>query len=155
RLGVRRRHDHARRGEQAEDEDEQAGEADEAGRGHALLCRGRVGKHRFSRVFADGAAGGPASPSPQFVACKSGSEVTNGAAKEGIDAMMDDSHRLPLDRPAWRRWGRVVLSFARSPQAGRRAKGLLAALLVLLLAVNGLNVLNSYVGRDFMTAIEQ
>jgi len=69
--------------------------------------------------------------------------------------MMDDSHRLPLDRLAWRRWGRVVLSFARSPHAGRRAKGLLAALLLLLVAVNGLNVVNSYVGRDFMTAIEQ
>jgi putative ATP-binding cassette transporter len=29
-----------------------------------------------------------------------------------------------------------------------------AALLGLLLAINGLNVVNSYVGRDFMTAIE-
>jgi NADH-quinone oxidoreductase subunit L len=43
--------------------------------------------------------------------------------------MMDNSHRLPLDRGAWARWGRVVLSFGRSPQAGRRAMGLLAALL--------------------------
>jgi putative ATP-binding cassette transporter len=38
----------------------------------------------------------------------------------------------------------------------RMQAGLLAAMLVLLLfGINGLNVLNSYVGRDFMTAIEQ
>jgi putative ATP-binding cassette transporter len=34
-------------------------------------------------------------------------------------------------------------------------KLLFGALLALLLAINGLNVVNSYVGRDFMTAIEQ
>jgi len=45
-------------------------------------------------------------------------------------------------------------SFARS-EAGGRALWLLAALLVLMLALNALNVVNSYVGRDFMTAIEQ
>jgi putative ATP-binding cassette transporter len=71
------------------------------------------------------------------------------------EAMTDDSDRLPLDRQALARWGRAVRSFARSPEAGRRAKGLLAALLGLLVAVNALNVVNSYVGRDFMTAIEQ
>jgi putative ATP-binding cassette transporter len=70
-------------------------------------------------------------------------------------AMRDDSDRLPLDRLAWARWGRVVRSFARSPEAGSRAKALFATLLALLVAVNGLNVVNSYVGRDFMTAIEQ
>jgi putative ATP-binding cassette transporter len=69
--------------------------------------------------------------------------------------MMDDGDRLPLDRQAWARWARVLRSFARSPDVGRRAKGLLTALLALLIAVNGLNVVNSYVGRDFMTAIEQ
>jgi hypothetical protein len=37
---------------------------------------------------------------------------------------------------------------------GGRAKALTTALLLLLLAINGLNVVNSYVGRDFMTAIE-
>jgi putative ATP-binding cassette transporter len=69
--------------------------------------------------------------------------------------MKDDSDRLPFDRLAWARWGRVLRSFATSPEAGRRARGLLAALLALLIAVNALNVVNSYVGRDFMTAIEQ
>ena len=32
---------------------------------------------------------------------------------------------------------------------------LFGVLLALVLGINGLNVLNSYVGRDFMTAIEQ
>ena len=44
-------------------------------------------------------------------------------------------------------------AFATS-EAGGRARALFTALLVLLLAINGLNVVNSYVGRDFMTAIE-
>jgi putative ATP-binding cassette transporter len=35
----------------------------------------------------------------------------------------------------------------------RRAYGGLAALVILLLAVNGLNVVNSYVGRDFMNSL--
>jgi putative ATP-binding cassette transporter len=63
--------------------------------------------------------------------------------------------RIPLDRLTWRRWRRAVGSFAHSRDAGRRAKALFAALLALLLAINALNVVNSYVGRDFMTAIEQ
>ena len=60
-----------------------------------------------------------------------------------------------FDRLTWTRWRKAVSSFAGSPDAGRRANVLFAALLGLLLAINGLNVVNSYVGRDFMTAIEQ
>jgi vitamin B12/bleomycin/antimicrobial peptide transport system ATP-binding/permease protein len=60
-----------------------------------------------------------------------------------------------FDRLTWTRWRKAVSSFAGSPDAGRRVKVLFAALLGLLLAINGLNVVNSYVGRDFMTAIEQ
>jgi putative ATP-binding cassette transporter len=67
---------------------------------------------------------------------------------------MMERHRLPLDRLAFSRWRRAIVLFIGSPEAGKRAKFLIAALLALLLAVNGLNVLNSYVGRDFMTAIE-
>jgi len=63
--------------------------------------------------------------------------------------------RIPLDRLALTRCRKAIASFVGSPEAGKRAKLLIAALLGLLLAVNGLNVLNSYVGRDFMTAIEQ
>jgi vitamin B12/bleomycin/antimicrobial peptide transport system ATP-binding/permease protein len=53
----------------------------------------------------------------------------------------------------WRRFVDAVRNFASCEVRGRA--GLLAlALLVLLFGINGLNVLNSYVGRDFMTAIE-
>jgi len=62
--------------------------------------------------------------------------------------------QIPLDRLTWTRWRRVVLDVIRS-EIGGRVKLLFAALLALLLAMNGLNVVNSYVGRDFMTAIEQ
>ncbi|MDF9391796.1 MULTISPECIES: ABC transporter ATP-binding protein/permease [Methylococcus] len=46
-----------------------------------------------------------------------------------------------------------VRDFAGS-EVGWKAKILFVSLLSLMLAINGLNVLNSYVGRDFMTAIE-
>jgi len=62
--------------------------------------------------------------------------------------------RIPLDRLTWSRWRAAVRSFATSEVAGR-ARLLFAALLVMLLAINALNVVNSYVGRDFMTAIEE
>src|SRR4051794_1908333 len=62
---------------------------------------------------------------------------------------------IPFDRLMWARWRRALSSFAGSKDAGPRARMLFGALLGLLLAINGLNVVNSYVGRDFMTAIEQ
>jgi putative ATP-binding cassette transporter len=40
-------------------------------------------------------------------------------------------------------------------EVGGRAIAMGLGLLALLMAINGLNVLNSYVGRDFMTAIQQ
>jgi putative ATP-binding cassette transporter len=66
-----------------------------------------------------------------------------------------DRHRISLDRLVLTRWRQAIVQFVRSPAAGRRAKLVFAALLALLLAINALNVVNSYVGRDFMTAIEQ
>jgi putative ATP-binding cassette transporter len=63
--------------------------------------------------------------------------------------------RIPLDRLALTRCRKAIALFVGSPEAGNRAKFLIAALLGLLVAVNALNVLNSYVGRDFMTAIEE
>ena len=65
-----------------------------------------------------------------------------------------ESARIPLDRLTWTRWRRTVSDVMRS-EVGGRVKLLFAALLGLLLAINGLNVVNSYVGRDFMTAIER
>jgi putative ATP-binding cassette transporter len=52
------------------------------------------------------------------------------------------------------RFARMFRRFAAS-EAGRKARWLFVALLALLVTINGLNVLNSYVGRDFMTALER
>ncbi|MEW6267732.1 MAG: SbmA/BacA-like family transporter [Thermodesulfobacteriota bacterium] len=59
--------------------------------------------------------------------------------------------QITLD--TWRRFVMAVRGFATSEVRGR-AGLLFAALLALLFGINGLNVVNSYVGRDFMTAIE-
>jgi len=61
-------------------------------------------------------------------------------------------HRVPITRLTWSRLGRAVSDFAKC-EVGWRARGLFALLIALLFAFNALNVLNSYVGRDFMTAI--
>jgi vitamin B12/bleomycin/antimicrobial peptide transport system ATP-binding/permease protein len=53
-----------------------------------------------------------------------------------------------------RRLGLAIRNFA-ACEVGGRAAALAGMLLLLLLAINGLNVVNSYVGRDFMTAIER
>src|SRR5215510_1060899 len=47
---------------------------------------------------------------------------------------------------------RSVRNFANS-EVGWKAKWMFAGLIALLCGVNGLNVVNSYVGRNFMTAI--
>ena len=52
------------------------------------------------------------------------------------------------------RFLRMLRRFMTS-EAGGRARWLFAALLLLMLTINGLNVVNSYVGRDFFTAIQQ
>jgi putative ATP-binding cassette transporter len=62
-----------------------------------------------------------------------------------------DAQAIPLKTTAIRfvRAGRI---FAQS-EAGWKAKLIFAALVLLLCAANALNVINSYVGRNFMTAI--
>ena len=65
-----------------------------------------------------------------------------------------DAEKVALDRLTWRRFARVGIEFIRS-EVGRSAKLLIAALIALVLGINAMNVVNSYVGRDFMTAIEQ
>jgi putative ATP-binding cassette transporter len=62
--------------------------------------------------------------------------------------------RLPLNRSALNSFVLNLKQFVASEQVGRKAKWLFAGLIFLLLGINGLNVLNSYVNRDFMTAIE-
>jgi putative ATP-binding cassette transporter len=61
---------------------------------------------------------------------------------------------VKLDRRTWTQFAHALRSFA-SSEVGGKAAWLLGALMALMLALNGLNVVNSYVGRDFMTAIEQ
>ena len=56
--------------------------------------------------------------------------------------------KVTINRQTLGRLGRVVTMFARSPVGGK-AKLLVAALLGLMLCINGMNVLNSYVGRVF------
>ena len=58
---------------------------------------------------------------------------------------------LQANRQIWLRFVEVVKTFVKS-EAGRPAMLLSGGLVVLMLAVNGFNVVNSYVGRDFMTA---
>src|SRR5688572_26425588 len=59
-----------------------------------------------------------------------------------------------LTRQTWHLFSSAVRNFVTS-EVGGQAALLLLLLLVLLLGINGLNVVNSYVGRDFMTAIER
>src|ERR1700727_1351789 len=62
-----------------------------------------------------------------------------------------DAQAIPLKTTAIR-FVRAVRIFAQS-EGGWEAKLIFAALVLLLCAANALNVVNSYVGRDFMTAI--
>jgi len=62
--------------------------------------------------------------------------------------------KIPINGETWNRFIEYVKAFATSKQAGGKAKWMSALLIGFLFAINGLNVLNSYVGRDFMTAIE-
>jgi putative ATP-binding cassette transporter len=57
-----------------------------------------------------------------------------------------------IDRHLWQRFLGIAKPYWFSEEKWG-ARGLLAVLLFFLLALNGLNVLLSYVGRDFMTAI--
>lgn len=62
-----------------------------------------------------------------------------------------DAQAIPL-KTTGMRFLRAVKTFARS-EVGWKAKLIFAALVLLLCAANALNVANSYVGRNFMTAI--
>ena len=61
---------------------------------------------------------------------------------------------FPVNKQIWLRCNDVVKAFITS-SVGGRAIWLSAALIALLLGVNGFNVVNSYVGRDFMSAIAE
>lgn len=61
--------------------------------------------------------------------------------------------RVPITPAIWTRFLRMLHQLNRSP-VGKRARLLFGLLILFLFAINGLNVINSYVNRDFMTAIE-
>src|SRR5687767_13155350 len=59
-----------------------------------------------------------------------------------------------LRRQVWTRLLRNVRAVVTS-EVGARFRLMFTAILLLLLGINGMNVVSSYVGRDLMTAIEQ
>jgi putative ATP-binding cassette transporter len=61
--------------------------------------------------------------------------------------------RVPITRSTWVRFVDMLKALGRS-RVGGKARGLFLLLILFLFGINGLNVLNSYVGRNFMTAIE-
>lgn len=67
---------------------------------------------------------------------------------------MSESQPVSINRHTWTRFTQELSALVTSDSAGGKAKLLFAALITLLLAVSALNVVNSYVGRDFMTTIE-
>ena len=64
-----------------------------------------------------------------------------------------NEQRPSTRRLTWARFVGAVRNFEYS-EVGPKARRLSAGLFTLLLGINALNVVNSYVGRDFMTAIE-
>ncbi len=64
---------------------------------------------------------------------------------------MDEQKKVPLKITA-ARFAAAVRNFV-SSEVGWTAKWMFVALVALLVGANGLNVVNSYVGRNFMTAI--
>jgi vitamin B12/bleomycin/antimicrobial peptide transport system ATP-binding/permease protein len=60
--------------------------------------------------------------------------------------------KVPIDSMTWVRFSRAIRNFVTS-EVGWKARGLFIVLLVMLFGIIGMNVVNSYVGRNFMTAI--
>ncbi|MEN9975220.1 MAG: hypothetical protein RLZZ282_1226 [Verrucomicrobiota bacterium] len=63
------------------------------------------------------------------------------------------THKMQLVRDTWKRFRAALQILAKSEQ-GPMAMVYAACLVIMMLAINGLNVLNSFVGREFMTSIE-
>ncbi len=61
---------------------------------------------------------------------------------------------IPINRKMLNSLATNVKEFTLSEGTGKKAIGLFVLLILFLFGINALNVLNSYVGRDFMTAIE-
>lgn len=61
--------------------------------------------------------------------------------------------KVPITPAIWGRFRQMMRELGRS-EVGGRARLMFALLILFLFATNGLNVLSSYVNRDFMTSIE-
>ncbi|WP_295586644.1 ABC transporter transmembrane domain-containing protein [uncultured Lamprocystis sp.] len=61
--------------------------------------------------------------------------------------------RVPISKKTWLRFWGMLKALRRSP-VGPKASLFAGLLIAFLFTINGLNVVNSYVGRDFMTSIE-
>ena len=64
-----------------------------------------------------------------------------------------NAFQIPIDRTILVRFVEMMRALLKS-EVGGKAKALFIALILFLFGINALNVVNSYVGRDFMTAIE-
>ncbi|NJM37473.1 MAG: ABC transporter ATP-binding protein/permease [Akkermansiaceae bacterium] len=64
------------------------------------------------------------------------------------------SEQTQLIRTTWKRFVSVLRMLVKSEQ-GPKAIAFATTLVILMFAINGLNVINSYVGRDFMSAVEE
>jgi putative ATP-binding cassette transporter len=61
---------------------------------------------------------------------------------------------IPLNDQGWGLFVELIRNLVRS-DIGSRATGLFGLLIAMLLGINGLNILSSFVGRDFMSAIAE
>ena len=64
-----------------------------------------------------------------------------------------NAFHIPIDRTILVRFVEMMRALIKS-EVGGKAKALFIVLILFLFGINALNVVNSYVGRDFMTAIE-
>lgn len=69
--------------------------------------------------------------------------------------MKQEQQRIKFDRQVLDRFVRIVTLFTGDPKVGRMALWRFGLLVGLILSFNGMNVVNSYVGRDFMTAVAE
>jgi vitamin B12/bleomycin/antimicrobial peptide transport system ATP-binding/permease protein len=76
------------------------------------------------------------------------------AASQPIPNPYARTSQVFFDRGTWTRFVRAIRVVSDS-EAGGKFRFFVTALVIMLVGVNGLNVVNSYVGRDLMTAIEQ
>jgi len=80
--------------------------------------------------------------------------VYRTAAVQGVTPERGPSREAAFGRLTARLLGRAIRNFGTSEVRGRAA-ALVALLIAFLFGINGLNVVNSYVGRYFMTALER